>query len=169
MPTLADVFRELNALKDEGVVEDYALGGAVATLFYAEAVRTYDVDVFVLVPGQADDLVTMSEVYAWAKRRGYSLRDQHILIHGTPVQFLGMTAGLEADAIRKAREFDYEGVTVRVMPPVHLAALYVLAGGAARRTRAAMLLDAGVATEGEIETLLRHHGRWDDWQTAWKR
>ena len=36
MPTLADVFKELNALKEERVISDYALGGATAILFYAE-------------------------------------------------------------------------------------------------------------------------------------
>jgi hypothetical protein len=35
MPSLADVFRVLNELKREGVVEDYAIGGAMAALFYA--------------------------------------------------------------------------------------------------------------------------------------
>ena len=48
MSSLADVFRELNTLKDTGVVRDYAIGGATAVLFYAEPARTYDVDVFVL-------------------------------------------------------------------------------------------------------------------------
>jgi hypothetical protein len=35
MSTLADVFRELNALTADDLVRDYAIGGATAALFYA--------------------------------------------------------------------------------------------------------------------------------------
>jgi Fe2+ or Zn2+ uptake regulation protein len=35
--SLADVFRELNALKQSGIVIDYALGGATAVLFFCGA------------------------------------------------------------------------------------------------------------------------------------
>ena len=41
MSTLADVFRELNTLKTDDLVRDYAIGGATAVLFYAEPARTY--------------------------------------------------------------------------------------------------------------------------------
>jgi hypothetical protein len=61
MSTLADVFREINALKADAVVRDYALGGATATLFYAEPSRTYDVDVFVLMPPAPDAVIVSLE------------------------------------------------------------------------------------------------------------
>jgi Fe2+ or Zn2+ uptake regulation protein len=41
MSSLSDVFRELNTLKETGLVHDYAIGGATAVLFYAEPARTY--------------------------------------------------------------------------------------------------------------------------------
>lgn len=40
----------LAGAREEGVVLDYAVGGAMAVLFYAEPTRTYDVDVFALLP-----------------------------------------------------------------------------------------------------------------------
>ena len=74
MATLADVFRELNALKTEGLVREYAIGGATAVLFYAEPARTYDVDVFVsLQPSEGSPLVSLSPIYDWARARGFSL------------------------------------------------------------------------------------------------
>ena len=33
MPSLADVFRVLNRMRDEGIVAQYAIGGATAVLF----------------------------------------------------------------------------------------------------------------------------------------
>jgi hypothetical protein len=38
MNTLADVFGVLNELRQEGVIESYALGGAMAMLIYAAEV-----------------------------------------------------------------------------------------------------------------------------------
>jgi hypothetical protein len=50
MASLGDVFREIDRLKTDDVIREYALDGATAVLFYAEPARTYDVDVFVLLP-----------------------------------------------------------------------------------------------------------------------
>ena len=88
MPTLGDVFTELNALKRERVIGDYALGDATAMLFYAEPTRTYDVDVFVLLGSGTSMLVSLSPIYDWARQRGFSEDSEHVLIHGVPVQFL---------------------------------------------------------------------------------
>jgi len=62
MSTLADVFLELNELKATGLLRDYALGGATAALFYAEPARTYDIDVFVLLPPPAHPLAAVARV-----------------------------------------------------------------------------------------------------------
>ena len=40
----------LNEMKTEGVILDYALGGAVAALFYIEPIETHDLDVFISLP-----------------------------------------------------------------------------------------------------------------------
>ncbi len=38
----------------EGIVTQYAVGGATAVLFYAEPTRTYDLDVFVTLEQRQD-------------------------------------------------------------------------------------------------------------------
>ena len=35
MAAIADVYRALNAIQNEGIVEKYAVGGGMAALFYA--------------------------------------------------------------------------------------------------------------------------------------
>lgn len=49
MRSLADVFRVLEEMRQVHVVQDYAIDGAMAVLFYAEPARTYDLDVFVIL------------------------------------------------------------------------------------------------------------------------
>jgi len=46
----ADALRALNTLKAEGVIEEYGIAGAMAIVFWAEPVPTFDLDVLVLLP-----------------------------------------------------------------------------------------------------------------------
>lgn len=153
------MFRELNALKATGVVRDYAIGGATAVLFYAEPARTYDVDVFILFQAPlASSLVSLSSLYDWARRRGFDVDAEHVLIHGVPVQFLPAHNALAEDAVATARTLDYGGVPVRVVDPEHLAALAFQAGGPKRRERAWQLLETGGVDRTRLRSLLAAHG-----------
>ena len=62
MATLADVFQVLGEMRSAGVVRDYAVGGATAVLFYAEPARTYDLDVFIVLPPGERSLVPLAKI-----------------------------------------------------------------------------------------------------------
>lgn len=158
MSSFADVFRVLNQMRDEGAVREYALGGATAVLFYAEPTRTYDVDVFVLLPVNADEaLVSLTAIYAWARDRGFPPESEHLMIHGVPVQVIPAYNRLVADAIDHARIHDYDGVQVRVVSPEYLIALALQAGGARRRERAWQLLETAGIDRKRLQALLTEH------------
>ncbi|HEY0073174.1 MAG TPA: hypothetical protein VGB77_03660 [Abditibacteriaceae bacterium] len=164
MNGLADVFQSLNGLRDEGLIEAYAIGGGMAALFYAETTRTYDIDVFALIPGSGF-LIDLSAIYEWAKKNGFETHQEHILIHGVPVQFLVARDGLETEAITNAQIIDYKGVEVRVMQPQYLAVIYVLAGSSKRRERARALFEAGAVDKTKLDALLHRFGLQDEWQS----
>lgn len=164
MPSLADVFRTLHEMQSEGVIGEYAIGGAMAALFYAEVTRTYDIDVFAAIPVQRGSIVALTDLYGWARKRGFEAHAEHLLIHGVPVQFLAANEGLEKEAVAQARDHHYQGVAVRVMRPEHLVALYTRAGGSGRRERAALLISAGVVPEEELHALLKRYNLFDKWQ-----
>lgn len=157
MSSLAEVFELLNEMRTEGVVADYALGGAMAVLFYAEPIRTFDVDVFVMVPA-SEGLVSLSPIYSWLRERGFHPEAEHVLIHGVPVQFLPAYNALVEDAIRAARVLDYEDAEVRVSPPEHLIALALQTGGRKRRERAFHLLESVEVDRERVQRLLETHG-----------
>ena len=46
---LADVLRAANELVSAGLIKDYALGGALAAIYYTEPFTTYDADI-IFVP-----------------------------------------------------------------------------------------------------------------------
>jgi hypothetical protein len=157
--SLADVFRVLETMRDEGVVTEYAIGGATAVLFYAEPTRTYDVDVFAVLPTtDQTPIVSLAPVYRWAASRGFVVDAEHLTVHGVPVQILPAYNALVADAIRTARVHEYEGVRVRVAGPEHLIALALQAGDARRRERAWLVLQAGGVDRARLRSLLEEHG-----------
>jgi hypothetical protein len=158
MPSLADAFRVLAELRTDGAIEEYAVGGAMAMLFWAEPTLTFDLDVFVLLPPADTALVSLAPLYEWLRTRGHVESAEHVMIHGTPVQFLVSPNALGDEAIAAAAVHELDGVPCRVMRPEHLCALWLQAGGSRRRERVQMLREAGVVDEAVLADLLRRHG-----------
>lgn len=157
--SLADVFRVLNELEATGVLDRYAVGGAVAMVFWAEPVATFDLDVFVLLPPDSSStIVSLEPLYAVLRSRGFEPAAEHVMIHGTPVQFLVSPNPLADEAIEMAAPQDLDGVPFRVIRPEHLCALWLQAGGAKRRERVEILRQAGAVDERALLELLRKHG-----------
>jgi len=122
--------RVLAELVAEGVIEDYAIGGAMGATFYLEPVVTMDLDVFVLFKDN-DSLLPLQPIYDALEKRGYfpdERMPECIDIGGTPVQFLPVYNKLLADALAHARSFDYDGIGARVLPAEYLAAVSVQTG-----------------------------------------
>lgn len=150
----------LNAMKAEGVIEEYAIAGAMALVFWTEPVPTFDLDVLVVVPEISGALVTLSGIYRWAEARGYPTEEEHIVVEGLPTQFVPAPNALAREAIAAARDVDYQGVIVRVASPEYLIALYLQPGArtARRRERAAMLLELPSLNRPLVDEILRRHG-----------
>ena len=129
----------------------------MAMVFWAEPTVTFDLDVFVLWPEAASPVLSLEPLYAALGRRGFEVSAEHVLIHGTPVQFLVSPNELADEAIDAAVTRELEGIPFRVMTPEYLCALWLQAGGAKRRERVEVLRQSGAVEEGKLESLLRKH------------
>ncbi len=47
---LDNTLRVINSLETNGIIRRYAIGGAIALVFYTEPETTYDLDIFCLLP-----------------------------------------------------------------------------------------------------------------------
>jgi len=153
MVSFETALRALNAMKEGGVVADYAVAGGMAQAFWVEAVPTYDLDVLVALPQAKGAIVSLAPIYAWAKDRGYATRGEHVVIGDIPVQFLASPGPLTDEAIERAETLRFGETDVRVVRAEYLIAMY-LHGSArtrTRRERAAVLRD----NAGIDESLLR--------------
>jgi hypothetical protein len=161
MPAMAfaDTLRVLNSMKTEGVIEEYAVAGAMALVFWTEPVPTWDLDVLVFLPAATGPLVTFDGIYRWTSDHGYPVHKEHVIVEGVPTQFLASPGRLGDEAIETAAALEYEGVTTRVVLPEYLVALYLQpeARTAKRRERAAMLLEWPGLDRERLDAILRRH------------
>ena len=150
--------RILNDLERAGVVSRYAIGGAMGATFYIEPVLTFDLDVFIVLPGTSGDLLTLSPLYEALRARGYREEKECVNIEGVPVQFLPAYNALVEEALAEAREMMYETTPTRVLRAEHLLAIALQTGRAKDRERVRLLREQASLDSDYLATLLARHG-----------
>ncbi len=144
-----EVFRTINQMKADHVIERYAVGGAVAATFYLEPVSTLDVDIFIelhTAPGSL--LVSLDPIFSYLRDRGFTMEGEHIVISGWPVQFVPATSPLTEEALDQATEVDVEGSAVSVFSAEHLAAIALQTGRAKDKARLLQFLESAARPAG---------------------
>jgi hypothetical protein len=161
----------LEQLLQEGILKQYAIGGATAAGFHGEPLATRDIDVFVFVdptPGQL--LVTLAPVFARLKELGFAeFEEEGLLVHGFPVQFLSASPGLESEAIDSARIVEWGNHRMRVMTPEHLAAIALTVGRPKDRARIVYLAELPNFDRPMLQEILSRYNlteRWQQWTSA---
>lgn len=152
---LAEVLRAANGLVAEGLVEDWALGGALATIYYVEPFTTYDADIF-FIPKDKGLTAGIPTIYAHLQAQGWQVEREHLLVRGFPVQFLA-AHGLTEEAVREAERIDYEGVPAKVFRAEHLVAIAASVGRAKDKARIEQLQQQADLDRTYLENVLRRH------------
>lgn len=152
----------LNQLERDGVLSRYAIGGAMAAMFYVEPVSTFDLDVFVVLPHQGG-LLTLSPLYEALRDKGYTEQGECVMIEGIPVQFLPAYNALLEEALEQARETSYESTPTRVMKAEHLIAICLQTGRAKDRERFHLLREAAI-DKSLLRTILHRHALEEQWR-----
>ena len=163
--SLHQVLVELRDLELAGVVERYAIGGAVGATRYVEAAATEDVAVFVTftrAPGKLLD--ALAPIYAWLKLRGATVEGEHLVIGGWPVQFLPAEGPLLEEAIADACDQEVDGVRTRVFTAEHLAAIALALGRAKDKLRIVQMVEAKVLDGPRFDAILERHNLTAKWK-----
>ncbi|MBL8795885.1 MAG: hypothetical protein JNM56_18420 [Planctomycetia bacterium] len=155
----------LNELEAQGHFTRYAIGGAIALLFYTEPVLTYDLDVFCLLPTTDAPLITPSPVYDYLKSRGFEPEHEHIMIAGVPVQFIPAYNDLILEAVEQAAVQPYKQTWTRVLSYEHLLAIMVQMGRPKDRARLTQALDERQPDEALLRSILERHGLLTTWES----
>ena len=109
-PTL----RAANGLVLRKLIEDWALGGALAAIYYVRPFTTYDADIFFIPPTKGLS-AGIPAIYAHLQSPRLAGRARTPLVRGFPVQFSRPAATEEA--VREAERIEYESVPAKVFGP----------------------------------------------------
>jgi hypothetical protein len=151
----ADVLQAANEFVSEGVIADYAIGGAMAAIFYVEPFTTYDVDLFYKPTSNGLD-AGIPKIFAAAEKRGWTVEGAHLLCQGFPVQFLA-ASGLTAEAIDTAVKTSFQNIPTKIFRPEYIIAIAAQVGRAKDRSRIAQILEETEINREYLRGLLQRH------------
>jgi hypothetical protein len=161
---IQQVIATINQMQADGVVDCYAIGGAVGATFYLEPVATLDVDIFVAFRSEPGSLlVSLRPIFEYLKARGGTAEGEYILVAGWPVQFLLPGTPLVEEALQEAVERDVDGTRARVLTAEHLAAIALQTGRAKDKARLLQFIEAGAIDAARFQAILARHGLVDAW------
>jgi hypothetical protein len=157
----------INDMRDEGIIDRYAIGGAVGATFYMEPIATMDVDIFISFKGQqpAGSLISLSPIYAYLQSRGCEIRGEYIVVGDWPVQFLPTSDALSEEALAAAVMTELEGVSIHVMTAEHLVAIALQLGRAKDHARVVQFVDSDSLDRQALNEILQRH----DLTAKWKQ
>jgi len=152
---LADVLRAANELVSAGLMKDYALGGALAAIYYTEPITTYDADI-IFVASDKTLSAGIPAIYSHLQSKGWRVEREHLLIGNFPVQFLA-ASGLTEEAVREARPVQYEGVPAKVFRPEYIIAIAASVGRHKDFARIEQMLDQVKIDKALVDDILRRY------------
>ena len=155
----------INRMKEDGVIENYAIGGAIAAMFYIDPFATEDLDIFFAIRDAEGVIDFLSPIYEYLTKRGYQVEGVMINIEGWPVQFLPLYNPLVEEAVEQANETEYHQTPVRVIRAEHLVAIMLDTGRPKDYARITSFLETGnVDTESLMDILSRYdlEKKWRD-------
>jgi hypothetical protein len=168
--SIGKTLQALNQMVADGIVEQYAIAGAVAALNYIEPSVTEDLDILISFEIQpASSLVTIGPIVGYMASKGYTeWRKEGLMIEGWPVQFLPVADSLDRDALNSAVavEDNFGGdvlVSTRVLSAEHVVAAAVRTARPKDFIRIAAFLDEEAVDLDALNSLLRRFDLYHEW------
>jgi hypothetical protein len=152
---LADVLRAANELVSAGLIKDYALGGALAAIYYTEPFATYDADI-IFISSDKTLSAGIPAIYSHLQSKGWHVQRKHLIIKDFPVQFLA-ASGLTEEAVRKAKRIEYDAVPAKVFSPEYIIAIAASVGRHKDLARIEQLMTQAKVDRALLDDILRRH------------
>ena len=149
----------MNELKKEGLIKDYAIGGANGALKWVEPFFTRDLDIFIILIKEPEngEVIMLSPLYEYLKKRGHNKWvEQWIIIDDVPVEFIP-AEGVSKESVENALEVEFESIRTKVMRPEYLIALFLKAGRDKDIRKIEMLLKQTKIDMEKLKDILRRY------------
>nr|MBA3601434.1 hypothetical protein [Acidobacteriota bacterium] len=152
-------------MRSAGIIEKYAIGGAFAAILHYEPISTIDLDIFFfLTEKNTSPILSLSAIYDYAEKRGFSFDHEFVNIHGWLVQFVEAShSDLWTEAIENADKMKIDDFDAPVIGKEHLVAMWLLAGRAKDYQKIAMFREAEFLDEARLFDVLERHDLMSKW------
>ena len=163
---IGDVLSVLDEMRQAGIVDKYAIGGAFAAILHNEPISTIDLDIFFLFKEKQSSLVlSLDSIYEFAKAYGFSFDHEFINIHGWLVQFVEASdSNLWSEAIENAIVLSIDNRDAFVIDKEHLVSMWLFAGRAKDYQKIAMFVDANIIDNVKLTKILGRHDLLVKWE-----
>jgi hypothetical protein len=163
---MKETFEVIEQMKRDGIIDEYAVAGAVGAIFYVEPFHTEDVDVLVNFHGSSSLLVSLEPIFSYLRAKGFEVvTGEGIEIASWPVQFLPASDSLTKEALAEAQYLTYdETLKVRVVRPEYLAAEATKLGRPKDIHRVATLLEFSDFDQALFRGIIEEHGLAERWK-----
>lgn len=163
----------LNKIRDDGVIGDYAIGGAVAARQYLPTLQTEDLDVFMFLESSGL-LVDLGPVYGALMAQGAVPKGEYIILDNVPVQLLSDGKNsLLTEAIRTATLSDLKddhgnstGVVTRIFTAEHLCAVALQTGRPKDFLRVEQFVQENQVDLEKLKEITDRHGLREPWDSV---
>jgi hypothetical protein len=171
--TIRSTIAVVTRLVEQGVIQRYAITGAIAALNYIEPTLTEDLDILISIADfekHASGLLLLTPIESALAKMGYAERtDVGYVIEGWPVQFLPAASPLDEEALQQAVELDINeagrpAVKARCLRAEHLVAIALRVGRLKDLARIEAFLAERAVDLAALKGVLARH----DLMEAWK-
>jgi hypothetical protein len=171
--SLRSTIEVVTRLAEQGVVQSYAIAGAVAALNYVQPTLTEDLDILVSIADfqeHRSGLIFLTPIETALAKMGYTQRaDVGIMIDGWPVQFLPAASPLDEEALEQAVELDigFAGgppLKARCLRAEHVVATAVKLGRLKDLARVEAFLDQKAVDMAALKSVLQRHNLVNAWR-----
>ncbi len=173
MNGLKNALQVINGMVTDGIIQKYAVAGAVAALNYIEPTITQDLDILVSfdeLRSGPTGLVTLDPLISYLRDRGYTqFENEGIVIEGWPVQFLPVANDLDVEGLNQAVEVEIElgsGMApfkITTLSAEHIVATALKVGRPKDRERILRFIEAKVVDLKVLRDVLNRHNLLEAW------
>ena len=166
---MRDSLKILLQIRDEGVLADFAIGGAVAASFYTPAVATEDLDIFAFLKPSDSGLLVLTPLYERLQALGGKIENEFVVIGKWPVQILPAYTPLVEEAVTHAADQLFEDLTVKVVDASYLCAIALQTGRPKDYLRIHTLIESGHVQSDKLAELVNRFVLNQRWEIYVKR
>lgn len=166
---MRDTLKVLLQIREEGVLADFAIGGAIAASFYTPAVATEDLDIFAFLKPSASGLLVLTPLYDRLQALGGRIENEYVVVGKWPVQILPAYTPLVEEAVTCAVDRAFEDLEVPVVDANYLCAIALQTGRPKDYLRVHTLIESGHVQSDTLTALVNKFGLAQRWEIYVRR